>query len=82
MDDVFSQHLLSPMLIADEKPAFNDANYIYELKLDGTRCLAYLDQTVQQTKITDYESISRIVTAPYNGETSLCFRWRTLCLSS
>lgn len=44
MDDAFSQHLLSPMLIADEKPAFNDANYIYELKLDGTRCLAYLDK--------------------------------------
>ncbi len=44
MDDVFSLHLLSPMLIANEQPAFNDANYIYELKLDGTRCLAYLDK--------------------------------------
>lgn len=44
MDDVFSQHLLSPMLIACEQPAFNDADFIYELKLDGTRCLAYLDK--------------------------------------
>ncbi len=35
------------MLIALEKPPFNDPDYIYELKLDGTRCLAYLDQDTQ-----------------------------------
>lgn len=35
------------MLIALEKPAFNDPNYIYELKLDGTRALVYLDDDTQ-----------------------------------
>lgn len=44
MGDVFSEHLLAPMLIADEQPPFNDPDYLYELKLDGTRCLAYLDR--------------------------------------
>lgn len=44
MGDVFNEHLLAPMLIADEQPPFNDPDYLYELKLDGTRCLAYLDR--------------------------------------
>ncbi|MCI8540326.1 MAG: DNA ligase [Erysipelotrichaceae bacterium] len=35
------------MLIAKECAAFDDPDYLYELKLDGTRCLAYLDQDTQ-----------------------------------
>ena len=31
------------MLIAAQEEAFDDANWIYELKLDGIRALAYLD---------------------------------------
>lgn len=34
---------LSPMLIGEERAAFDDPDYIYELKLDGVRCLAYID---------------------------------------
>ena len=30
------------MLIAQSQKAFNSVDYIYELKLDGIRCLAYL----------------------------------------
>lgn len=33
----------SPMLIGIEDAPFNDENYIYEWKLDGVRCLMYLD---------------------------------------
>lgn len=47
MKDPFIDKTLEPMLIASEKPAFNDANYIYELKLDGTRALVYLDKDTQ-----------------------------------
>lgn len=47
MQDPFIDHDLSPMLIGIEQPAFNDPDYIYELKLDGTRTLAYLDQDTQ-----------------------------------
>lgn len=42
----FEDRLFSPMLIAKEEPAFDDDNYIYELKLDGVRCLLYLDKDV------------------------------------
>lgn len=47
MKDPFIDKSLDPMLIAIEQPAFNDPDYIYELKLDGTRCLAYLDEDTQ-----------------------------------
>lgn len=33
---------VSPMLIGIEKEAFDDRNFIYELKLDGIRVLAYI----------------------------------------
>ena len=34
---------VSPMLIGIEKEAFDDRNFIYELKLDGIRVLAYIE---------------------------------------
>lgn len=50
--DIFDQKNLSPMLIAEQKQPFDSPEYIYELKLDGERCLAYLDKeaTVLQNK--------------------------------
>lgn len=42
--DIFDTKGIKPMLIAEMKEHFNDINYIYELKLDGVRCLAYLDK--------------------------------------
>lgn len=47
MNDPFFDKTLKPMLIASEKAAFNDKDYIYELKLDGTRALVYLDKDTQ-----------------------------------
>lgn len=41
--NLFSGRGASPMLIAAQEEAFDDANWIYELKLDGIRALAYLD---------------------------------------
>ena len=55
MKDPFIDKALEPMLIALEKPAFNDKDYIYELKLDGTRALVYLDfdtQIVNKRKLS------------------------------
>jgi len=43
MTDLFKTKKISPMLIKDEVEAFDDPNYIYELKFDGIRCIAYLD---------------------------------------
>lgn len=43
MTDLFEQKNIKPMLIGTEGKAFNSPDYIYELKLDGERCIAYLD---------------------------------------
>ena len=42
--DLFEKRDIKPMLISEEKEVFNDNNYIYELKLDGIRCIAYIDK--------------------------------------
>ncbi|MEI3148196.1 MAG: hypothetical protein V8T10_09845 [Merdibacter sp.] len=31
---------IAPMLIGAQQPAFDDPDFIYELKLDGIRCIA------------------------------------------
>ncbi|WRS28977.1 DNA ligase (plasmid) [Oscillospiraceae bacterium MB08-C2-2] len=43
MADIFEDKRVTPMLIAEEKPAFDDPEWLYELKPDGVRCFAYLD---------------------------------------
>lgn len=42
MSDLFNDKNISPMLLYQVEP-FDDEDYIYELKFDGIRCLAYLD---------------------------------------
>ena len=42
--DLFDDRAASPMLIAKQAEAFDDPGCIYELKLDGFRCLAYSDK--------------------------------------
>lgn len=41
--DLFQTKNLSPMLIASMQEPFDSPDWIYELKLDGCRCIAYLD---------------------------------------
>jgi len=43
--DIFETKNIKPMLIGEIQDAFNSPDYIYELKLDGVRCIAYLDNT-------------------------------------
>lgn len=43
MMDIFVSKSAKPMLIAEMQEPFDNSDYIYELKLDGERCLAYLD---------------------------------------
>ena len=42
--DLFKQRSASPMLIAHQAEAFDSTDWIYELKMDGFRCLAYMDR--------------------------------------
>lgn len=41
--DLFEKKAVRPMLIAEEQEAFDSPDYIFELKLDGERGIAYLD---------------------------------------
>lgn len=43
MSDLFENKNISPMLLHEVKEPFDDEEYIYELKLDGIRCVAYID---------------------------------------
>ncbi len=50
--DLFDALAYSPMLIRDEVEPFNSSDWLYELKFDGSRCLAYLEgnRTILQNK--------------------------------
>ena len=41
--DIFDSKALKPMLIAEMVSPFNSIEYVYEVKFDGIRCVAYLD---------------------------------------
>jgi ATP-dependent DNA ligase len=43
MMDLFIEKNIKPMLISEMTEPFNSPDWIYELKLDGIRCIAYLD---------------------------------------
>ncbi len=43
--DIFDQRAARPMLCAGEADPFDSADFVYELKLDGERCLAYVDSS-------------------------------------
>lgn len=45
MSDLYLTKNIKPMLIGSEEDAFDSKDYLYELKLDGERCIAYLDPT-------------------------------------
>ena len=42
--DIFESKGIKPMLISEQREAFNSSDWIYEIKLDGIRCIAYLDE--------------------------------------
>ncbi len=44
MTDVFAAKSAKPMLIGRSGEPFDSPEYVFELKLDGERCLAYLDE--------------------------------------
>lgn len=52
MADIWETKNIKPMLIGTEGEPFDSDEYIYELKLDGERCIAYLDneKTVLKNK--------------------------------
>lgn len=60
MMDMYEEKNISPMLLNEIKEPFDDDNYIYELKLDGIRCVAYIDPnsvTLQNKRFKDLTEI-------------------------
>lgn len=59
MADLFHDKNISPMLLNEVKESFDDKDYIYELKLDGIRCIAYLgkDVVLHNKRYKDVSSI-------------------------
>lgn len=60
MADLFEDKNISPMLLFEEHEPFDDVDYIYELKLDGIRCIAYIDNksvTLQNKRYKDVTDI-------------------------
>jgi len=45
--DIFEEKNIKPMLISEMKEPFNNPDWIYELKLDGIRCIAYLGENTE-----------------------------------
>lgn len=43
MGDLFEARRIAPMLIAENADPFTDEDYLYEIKWDGERCVAFLD---------------------------------------
>lgn len=43
--DIFDNKGIKPMLIAEMQNPFDSPDWIYEIKLDGIRCISYLDHT-------------------------------------
>ena len=48
--DLFESKEIKPMLIGENQEAFDSPDYIYELKLDGERCIAYLDKDMTELR--------------------------------
>ncbi len=59
MPDLFQVKNIKPMLIKDRMEPFNSPDWIYELKLDGIRCIAYLDRDSTELRTMTNKSITR-----------------------
>ena len=65
--DLFEDKNIKPMLISEMTEPFNDSDWIYELKLDGIRCIAYLDSIEQNTELRNKRNLSLLPKVPEKG---------------
>lgn len=60
--DLFDSKVIKPMLIGENQEAFDSPEYIYELKLDGERCIAYLDKDM--TELRNKRNVKMLIKVP------------------
>jgi ATP-dependent DNA ligase len=64
MTDMFDAMNASPMLTGERGEAFDSPGFIYELKLDGARCIAYLDPLMGSTVLRNKRNMNVLGKAP------------------
>ncbi|TAH74956.1 MAG: DNA ligase [Anaerolineaceae bacterium] len=62
--DIFEEKNIKPMLISEMTEPFNDPDWIYELKLDGIRCIAYLDTQAKDTELRNKRNLRLLPKVP------------------
>lgn len=67
MMDIFEGKYIKPMLIGEMQEAFDSPDYIYELKLDGERCVAYLDKA-EGTILRNKRNLNMLIKVPELSE--------------
>ena len=63
MANLFDGKNVKPMLIGARAQAFDSPDYIYELKMDGERCIAYLDP-ITGTDLRNKRSVAMLPKVP------------------
>lgn len=59
--DIFEAKNIEPMLIASESAPFDSDQYLYELKFDGARAIAYLDGNTTEIRNKRNKSLTAII---------------------
>jgi ATP-dependent DNA ligase len=75
MSGLFDRRDTAPMLIGAEGEAFDSPDCLYELKLDGVRCLAYLSD---RTELVNKRKL--LVSPLYPELAGICRQVRTPCI--
>lgn len=76
MSDLFEDKNISPMPLYEVKEPFDDKNCIYELKLDGIRCLAYIDSHSVVLQNKRYKDVTDIY--PELSQMNRCVKKRVI----
>ncbi len=63
MADLFETRQIAPMLIAENVSPFKDDNYLYEIKWDGERCVAFLDP-IEGTDLRNKRNVRMLQKVP------------------
>lgn len=76
MADIWESKDIKPMLIGSEGQPFDSEDYIFELKLDGERCIAYLDK--DRTILKNKRSILMLPKVPELSDIHKCVNVRCI----
>ena len=77
MSNLFEEKNIKPMLIGAESGPFDDDSCIYELKVDGERCVEYLDPTAG-TDLRNKRNIRMLPKVPELAEMHQCVNRRCI----